>query len=281
MRSEFMRGKEGNLVTVNGLVNPTLSFAPGQVQRWQVLNASNARFYWLGVQGFSLYVVGTDGGLLKNPYPVSRVLLSPGERVDLLVKAGAKGTYKLLSYPHDRGMSALQQVTLMTLPCGGKSRNDPLPVEVDPTAARVMMDTSMLPRKRIELSMMMGQGFINGISFTGMDHTAEFHSMLGDYEVWEVVNQSGMEHPFHQHVNACQVLSISGGDSEYAQLYTTAPAWKDTVIIPKWGSVTMLVPVMDFTGMAMFHCHILEHEDIGMMAAWMIMDPMEPPMPGM
>ncbi len=52
------------------------------------------------------------------------------------------------------------------------------------------------------------------------------------------------------------------------------PAWKDVVLVPKGGSVTMLVPIMDYTGMTMFHCHILEHEDIGMMGMWHIMDMM-------
>lgn len=52
----------------------------------------------------------------------------------------------------------------------------------------------------------------------------------------------------------------------------TLPAKKDVVIMPKWGSATLLVPVMDYDGMTMFHCHIIEHEDIGMMGAWHIMD---------
>jgi FtsP/CotA-like multicopper oxidase with cupredoxin domain len=110
----------------------------------------------------------------------------------------------------------------------------------------------------------------------------EIMSTKGTYEIWTVVNNSGMDHPFHQHVNPAQILSVSGGDAGYASLYTSAPAWKDTVLIPKWGSVQMLVPIMDFKGMAMFHCHILEHEDIGMMGMWHIMDdamsPMDEPM---
>ncbi|HWI40961.1 MAG TPA: multicopper oxidase domain-containing protein, partial [Verrucomicrobiae bacterium] len=57
----------------------------------------------------------------------------------------------------------------------------------------------------------------------------------------------------------------------YAALYTSIPAWKDVVIVPKWGSATLLVPVADWEGMAMFHCHIIEHEDIGMMGVWDIM----------
>jgi FtsP/CotA-like multicopper oxidase with cupredoxin domain len=133
------------------------------------------------------------------------------------------------------------------------------------------MNLALLPRRQVTLSMMMGRGYINGISFTGMDHTYKIMSGLGSYEVWEIVNQSNMDHPFHQHVNSCQVLSISGGDSGYAALYTSIPAWKDVVTIPKMGSATLLVPIMDYDGMTMFHCHIVEHEDIGMMGAWDIM----------
>ncbi|MFA4966521.1 MAG: multicopper oxidase domain-containing protein [Thermoleophilia bacterium] len=81
-----------------------------------------------------------------------------------------------------------------------------------------------------------------------------------------------MDHPWHQHVNPAQVLSISGGDAAYASLYTQSPAWKDVVVVPKWGSVKLLVKISDYTGMAMFHCHILEHEDIGMMGIWNLGD---------
>jgi FtsP/CotA-like multicopper oxidase with cupredoxin domain len=75
---------------------------------------------------------------------------------------------------------------------------------------------------------------------------------------------------FPQHMNPSQILSIRGADASYPP-YTTLPTWKDTVLVPKWGSVTMLVPVKDYTGMTMFHCHIWEHEDIGMMGMWHIM----------
>ena len=77
-----------------------------------------------------------------------------------------------------------------------------------------------------------------------------------------------MDHPIHQHVNPAQILSITGGDQGYTSLYTSTPAWKDTINIPFQGKLTMLVPIMDFAGKALFHCHILEHEDIGMMGIW-------------
>jgi hypothetical protein len=66
---------------------------------------------------------------------------------------------------------------------------------------------------------------------------------------------------------------ITGGDANYKALYTTTPAWKDVVLVPKGGRVDLLVPVMDYSGMIMFHCHILEHEDIGMMGMGEIMEP--------
>ena len=125
--------------------------------------------------------------------------------------------------------------------------------------------------RTLTLSMGQGRGYINGITFTDMDHASRIESRLGTDEVWEVVNNSGMDHPFHQHVNPSQILAISGGDAGYAAFHTTIPAWKDTVLVPKGGKVTMLVPVKDYGGMAMFHCHIIEHEDIGMMGVWEIM----------
>jgi FtsP/CotA-like multicopper oxidase with cupredoxin domain len=268
---DFMRGKEGNTVMVNGQVNPVLPIRPGQIQRWRILNASNARFYMLSLEGHALSVVGTEGGLLDKAYAVPRLLLSPGERVEILIKASQKsGSYRLLSLPYNRGGGSMgQQVTLLTLSCNGSRANDAIPSSIDPEAVRIAGNP--VATRTLSLSMGQGKGYINGISFAGMDSTFEIHSMLGTWEVWRVVNQSMMDHPFHQHVNPCQVLSISGGDAGYASLYTGAPAWKDVVLVPKMGSATLLVPVMDYGGMAMFHCHIVEHEDIGMMGLWHIM----------
>ncbi len=269
--TEYMHGKEGNTVMVNGQVNPVLSIRPGQVQRWRILNGSNARFYKLALEGHVLQVIGTEGGLLDKPYPLSSVLMSPGERLDVLVKASeTKKNYRLLALPYARqGNMSSPQITLMTLACKGPSAPDGIPAVVNPDADRAA--PSVKKTERIVLSMGRGKGYINGIPFTDMEHAYVVHSEVGTWEVWEIVNQSGMDHPFHQHVNHCQVLSITGGDSGYAAFYTKAPAWKDVVIIPKWGSAKILLPVMDYEGMTMFHCHIPEHEDIGMMGVWDIM----------
>ncbi|MBI5442882.1 MAG: multicopper oxidase family protein [Deltaproteobacteria bacterium] len=272
MMNDYMQGKEGSVVMVNGQVNPALSITNGQVQRWRILNASNARFYRLGLQSHSLYVIGTDGGLLDKPYLVSEVLLSPGERVDVLVQGTATGgSYKLLALPHARrGMMTSPTITLMTLTYDQGSVQESLPGSLDASAVRLNPKKLRIAAERtLTLSMGSGNGYINGQDFDVNPYT--IMSMMDTYEIWTVVNQSGMDHPFHQHVNSAQVLSVTGGDAGYASLYTSTPAWKDTVLVPRMGSVKLLVPVMDFSGMAMFHCHILEHEDIGMMGMWHLM----------
>ncbi len=273
---DYMHGKEGNTVMVNGMVNPVLSIRPGQVQRWRIINASNARYYKLSLENHTLNVIGSEGGLLNGPYPMSYLLLAPGERADILVKATAKsGSYRLLSLPYSRmGMGSGQQVTLLTLNCTGTKTGGLIPAVLDPDAARIN-PAEADKTESLYLSMGQGRGYINGISFEmlsdGTMKSAEIHSMLDTFEIWNIYNQSGMDHPFHQHVNACQVLSISGGDPAYSSLYTTTTAWKDVVNIPRMGSARILVPVMHYDGMSMFHCHIVEHEDIGMMGMWHIM----------
>jgi FtsP/CotA-like multicopper oxidase with cupredoxin domain len=193
---EYMHGKEGNLVTVNGQVNPSLTIRPGEVKRLRLMNASNARFYRLSLQGHTLHVVGTDGGLLDRPYPVGELLLSPGERADVLVKGSAtKGSYKLLALPYARmGNMTSPQITLLTLQVQGAAASGVIPAVVNPEAARLGGDTSMLPRATFALGMGQGRGYINGITFDvlsdGTIHACERHSMVGIDEIWEIVTRA-------------------------------------------------------------------------------------------
>jgi FtsP/CotA-like multicopper oxidase with cupredoxin domain len=266
-RGEYLTGREGDTVMVNGQVNPELMIRPGQVQRWRVMNASNARFYKLSLENHSLQIIGTDAGLLDKPYSIPFMLLAPGERLDLLVKGDqAPKSYRLLSLPYDRGAgNSGRQVTLMTLSYKGAVAHDALPVVVNPVARR--SQAKPVRTERIVLTLGRAGGFINGRSISGRDvYTAE--SELGTYEAWEIVNRSGMDIPFSLQVNPFQVVSISGGDPAYASFYARTPAWKDTVIVPRHGSVKVVVPVMDFTGLAVFYSRILEHADLGMMGIW-------------
>ena len=266
---DYLYGKEGDIVLINSQINPVLNVRPGQVQRWRFVNEGPARYYKLSLEGHKLYVIGTDGGLLDRPYPVSELLLSPGERVDLLMTAdNTSGTYKLLSLPYNRQGNELQKVTLMTIVYKGESAKDKIPSVINPDAKRLAIDINTLPRRKLYLIMANGRSFINLKDFNEDPHVIT--SKVGTYEVWEIINISPMDHPFHQHINAAQVLSIKGGDAAYAEFYSSIPAWKDTINVPFQGVVTMLVPVMNFTGKTLYHCHILEHEETGMMGVWEI-----------
>jgi FtsP/CotA-like multicopper oxidase with cupredoxin domain len=172
------------------------------------------------------------------------------------------------------GMMSSAQITLLTMSCQGTKVTNALPTVVDATVKRLPVSPTTPAVRSFTLSMSMGRGYINGQDFDVKPD--EWMSTLGTYEVWDVINASNMDHPWHQHVNAAQVLSITGGDSAYRTLYTTTPARKDVIIVPKGGRIKLLVPVWDWPGMTMYHCHILEHEDIGMMGMWHIMgdDPM-------
>ena len=246
---DFMQGKEGPIVMVNGQVNPVLKMRPGQVQRWQILNASDARYYRLSFQNHTMHVVGTDGGLADKAYPVTEFLLAPSERLDVLVKASATaGTYKLVSLPYNRGCTggSQQTVSLMTVQYEGNTVNEDIPPAIDPEVRRLTADINTLPRRKMMLGMGRGLGFINGKTF-GPD-AFELHSQVGTQEVWEVYNASCMDHPFHQHTNNVQVLRINGGHQGYSQLLTTAPVLKDTVNIPRMGSALLLVSIQGLHG---------------------------------
>jgi FtsP/CotA-like multicopper oxidase with cupredoxin domain len=161
------------------------------------------------------------------------------------------------------------RTTLFTVVVDGRPAGDRIPDRIS-DAARPAVDLDRLPRRRFVLEMGMGRAFINGRDFdTDPAVAASAVPATGEaYEIWTIVNRSGMDHPWHQHVNHALPLAFAGGDIGYADLYTQAPSWKDTIVVPRNGSVTQLVRLGDWTGTTLYHCHIVEHEDIGMMGVW-------------
>ncbi len=272
-RMDYMR-KLGDLVLVNGMVNPVLEVRPGQIQRWRIVNASVYRIYRLSLENHKIYLVGTDSNLLDKPIEIDEIILSPGERVDLLIKADQPaGSYKFYS----KSINNASETTLLTVDYAGSYTNDNIPDTINtsiPNEVKSLrqMDISSLRHVDMSLSFVGGgmgsgmKGAINGKVF-GED-TYVLESNVGTYEVWTIYNQTGMPHPFHQHVDSSVILDISGGYSDYSYLYSSVNAYKDTILVPPHGYVKMLVPVKDFYGDTMFHCHMLGHEDIGMMGIW-------------
>jgi len=164
----------------------------------------------------------------------------------------------------DSGMDNAQTMPL------GPSRLETLLTIVAPANPKPLpLPTSLAPVERLDLSkavatrrfelgerMMQAEFFINGQMFDAS--RVDVQSKLGTLEVWEIVNKTDMDHPFHLHIYPFQVVSVNGRPEPYR-------AWKDVVNVRERDTVRIAVPFRDFTGVTVYHCHILEHEDRGMM----------------
>ncbi len=254
-------GREGNLLFVNGEIMPTIKIKPGEVQRWRVVNASASRIYRLALQGQTLLQVGTDGGLFEHPSEEKAILLANSERVEFLVRGTAKpGSVTLLeTLPYDRYAPQTRPadwnkpLPLLSL----ETTNDApvAPVSIPATLRRIpILDTTRVSARRV---VTLSQGLINGkmMDMSRVDITAS----LNTTEIWQIENVVGMDHPFHLHGFQFQVLDRNGVPEKDRR-------WKDTVNVPKHETVRFVVRYDDNPGLWMFHCHILDHEDHGMMA---------------
>jgi FtsP/CotA-like multicopper oxidase with cupredoxin domain len=252
-------GREGPILFVNGQVMPTMHIGSGEVQRWRVVNSSAGRIFRIALPGQTMVQVGTDGGLLEKPVEVKEVLLATGERAELLVRGGAPGTSTVLQNlpydrysPHTRPADWNTTRDLLTL----QTTRDPAarPVPIPATLRRIVpLDTTKVTAVR---TIIFGQGIINGhtMDMSRIDVTTH----VGATEIWEITNIVGMDHPFHLHGFQFQVLDRDGVREPYL-------AWKDMLNIPKHSSARIIVRYDDYPGKWMFHCHILDHEDHGMM----------------
>jgi FtsP/CotA-like multicopper oxidase with cupredoxin domain len=259
-RVDFENGREGDVLFVNGQVMPTIRIRSGEVQRWRIVNASGARVYRLAIPGHELLHVGSDGGLFERPVRRDEILVANSERVEVLVRGtGAPGGRTVLQdLPYDRYIP-------QTRPAEWETTRDLLTLEYvdDPPVAPVELPTTLRHVAPLDTAdatvtrvMVLTQGFINGKTMD-LDRVDQAAS-LGTTEIWEVENLVGMDHPFHLHGFRFQVLDRDGEPVPYR-------SWKDTVNVPKHGVVRLIVRFDDYPGKWMFHCHILDHEDQGMM----------------
>jgi FtsP/CotA-like multicopper oxidase with cupredoxin domain len=259
-KEDEMNGREGDVLFVNDQIIPTLTIRSGEVQRWRVINASGGRTYRLALQGHTLLHVGSDGGLFEHPMEVEEIVLANGERAEVLVRgSGAPGSSVVFrTLPYDRYMPRWrpagwdQPLDLLTLQYSSETAAEPLPIpEVLRPIPRFNPDEAAVTRV-----FLMSQGKINSRTMD-MDRIDE-RADLGAKEIWEIHNLVGMDHPFHLHGFQFQVLDRNG-------IPEPQPQWKDTVNVPKFESATFIVRLDNFPGKWMYHCHILTHEDQGMM----------------
>jgi len=264
-------GREGELILVNGQSNPQLKARPGQRERWRIVNACVARYLRLRLDGQEMKLLGVDSGRFRMPQVVDELLLVPGNRADLLVGT-ASGDSVLRSFYYGRtsmtGMMRIgpgrggQGTALATLRVSGAVASPPAPVP-DQREPDDLRSSVIAARRQFVLAagMPMGGGgmmrfTINGREFT--DTRTDTTVANGDIEEWTLVNTSPMDHPFHLHVWPMQVIEEHGRATESA-------VWQDVVNVPANGRVRVSVAFKDFRGRSAYHCHILDHEDLGMM----------------
>jgi suppressor of ftsI len=254
------QGWEGNLFFVNGQIRPTIPIRSGEIQRWRVINASVARFYRLSLGSQRFLQVGTDAGLFERPVERTDLLLAPAERAELLVTgSGEPGTQTVLqSLPYDRYISSLRPrgwdrpLDLLNLQV---SAEPPISPPALPTTLRAVpaLDPGEATATR---RLVLREAMINGRFFD--PNRVDISAPLGATEIWSIENRDDMDHPFHLHGFSFQVLDRNGVPEPFR-------AWKDTVDVPRHTTVRIIVEYRDYPGKRMFHCHIMDHEDYGMM----------------
>jgi FtsP/CotA-like multicopper oxidase with cupredoxin domain len=267
-----MAGREGSTVMVNGQVNPRLTAKPGERERWRVINACASRYVRLRLDGQRMELLGMDSGRFAAPRGTDEVVLAPGNRADLLVTASS-GTSIFRALPYDRGSAggmmgsisgASNGADLATLVVSGAQTAPAQSVPDQPTP-RDLRNAAVTGHRTLTLAMGgagMGMGSsmmgftIDGKSFdpTRVDTTVA----AGAIEEWTLRNTSPMDHPFHLHVWPMQIVTHGGQPA-------ATPLWQDVVNIPAGSETRVRIAFEDFTGATVYHCHILDHEDQGMM----------------
>jgi len=211
------------------------------------VNAANTRFVRLSIGGRPFTIVGSDGGLLTAPVEATEVLITPGERVDLAVGPFDEGELiEIEGLPYDRGKGETPRERFATLRVGPSAPSQAsIPARLR-QIERLAADAA--PTRTIDLKALMHGGH----------HQRDEPVRVGELQVWELVNETSQDHPFHLHGFFFQVLD------------ETAPAWKDTVNVPRKSRATIAWLPDDRPGEWMYHCHILEHHAMGMMAHFQV-----------
>jgi FtsP/CotA-like multicopper oxidase with cupredoxin domain len=259
---DMMLGRQGNVLLVNGRETPTIAAAAGSRERWRFVNTANGRYFQLDLPGHTFRVIGWDGGYVTTPYETQRLLIAPGERYDVLVDLqGASGdSLELRTVHYDRGHSVPdpgpKTILAIELDAEGKAPA-PLPTSWGDTAALVVdAATSHRQLTLQEDDSVPGEPVftINGEAFPAI---TPLQSQAGRIEIWDIENASEMDHPFHLHGMSFQVLDATGQPK-------SPLAWKDTVNVPRETTLSFAVQLGE-AGRWMYHCHILEHAERGMM----------------
>ncbi len=264
-----MLGRQGNVLLINGQHAPVeLRVAAGSRERWRFVNAANGRYFNLQIPGARFLVIGSDGGILPQPYETETLLVTPGERYDVLITfEGGKGDGAVLQTIHyDRGHEIPDpgpQDLLDVVYGEAVGTPEPLPEVWRDLPRLAVTDTTPVRPFVLEEYEPPGLPVLFTINGEQWPDNEPVQVNRGAVEIWEVKNEAEMDHPFHLHGMFFEVLPGSGEPP-------FPDGWKDTINIPQKSTVRFAVQY-DPPGTWMFHCHILEHAELGMMGDLMVM----------
>jgi spore coat protein A len=276
----------GDKIVVNGKVWPFLNVQRGKY-RFRLFNGSNSRAYTLTLStGDPFNVIGTDGGLLTTPVVKDTLTMTPGERIDVVVdfESYSPNTEIILQnsapapFPGTPGVGVIPEIMKFIVQGGGGGFTDPLPdtlrvVTPLPDTMAVMTREFVLKKQSDPCAGSIWT--INGLGWTDITE----YPVLGDTEIWEFVNDSGVAHPMHMHLVMFQVLNrqpfITQADSIVPVGDPIPPdpseaGWKDTAPVYPGEILRVIARFEGYTGLYAYHCHILEHEDHEMMRQFQV-----------
>lgn len=269
-------GLLGDKILVNGTYDPYFEVRTERV-RLRLLNGSNARIMYVGfTDDREFALVAADAGLLGSPQPLRRLLLSPGERAEIVVPFRAGDAVVLRSFPAPLGTNPLygrlaggsDTLDLLKLTAAPALRpTAPVPAELTPVPAA---PTVSRPEP---FRLLMGDFLLNGATMdpARIDRVVR----TGSVELWEIVNGQSIPHNFHVHGASFHVLDVDG-----APPARELRAEKDTVYVPPGGVVRLAVRFLEHSDVRspyMFHCHVLAHEDAGMMGQFLTVSARDEP----
>jgi FtsP/CotA-like multicopper oxidase with cupredoxin domain len=259
-------GRQGNTILLNGKENPVINIYAGQTERWRFINSSSARYIRLYFEGRKFQIIGTDGGLLEQPQEVTEVLMIPGERMDIVAGPFAEGeSFTIESLAYNRTTFAktkkiqIANVNVLSAKKSVARIPDKLR-EIEPLA-----QPGAAVNRKIKFSV--GPSWRHGIDFlvNGDTHNSDKPVNVGELQVWEISNTSLMDHPFHLHGFFFQVIEENGKAPAYR-------SWKDSYNLKPKSKIKIAWMPDNRPGEWMYHCHILEHHEAGMMGHFEVID---------
>jgi FtsP/CotA-like multicopper oxidase with cupredoxin domain len=253
-------------ISINGQREPIIRLRPGEVQRWRIVQAAHENNLRLALDDHLLHPIAYDGIPRSRFAGLESLVIGPGQRADVLVQAGAPGAYELRAIANDQGYPSptglLAHVVVegepVTMGLPATLPESPLaPIGDDEiTGARTITFTAIEPEVPAAATYQEFSFLVDDRRFdpNRVDQTVR----VGAVEEWTVVNDDTSDHVFHIHTNPFQVMAIN--DEPVSETL-----WRDTVIVPGEGSLTFRSRFLDFTGKTVLHCHMMNHEELGMM----------------